>query len=63
MSDHSADLDPNKKHRHDIGAVDHAPVSTGRTTRSIQLVMATSILLSVALLVWAMLAGWLEISA
>ncbi len=63
MSDQSAELDPNKKHRHDIGAVDHGPESTERTTRSIQVVMATAILFSIALLFWAMLAGWFEISA
>lgn len=63
MSDKSGELDPNKKHRHDIGAVDHAPESTERTTRAIQVVMAASILLSIALFIWAMLAGWLEISA
>lgn len=63
MSANPDELDPNKKHRHDIGAVDHGPTATGSTTRSIQLVMATAILLSIALLVWAMLAGWFEISA
>jgi len=63
VSEKSADLDPNKKHRHDIGAVDHGPTATERTTRSIQVVMGTSILLSIALLIWALLAGWFEISA
>jgi hypothetical protein len=63
VSAKSGELDPKKKHRHDVGAVDHGPTSTERTTRAIQLVMGLAILLSAALLVYALLAGWLEISA
>jgi hypothetical protein len=63
VSENSDELDPNKKHRHDVGAVDHGPISTERTTRSIQIVMGLSILLTAALLVYAMLAGWFEISS
>ena len=63
MSEHSDGLDPNKKHRHDVGAVDHGPTSTERTTKAIQVVMGTSIALTIALLIYAMLAGWFEISA
>jgi len=57
------ELDPNKKHRHDVGDVDHGPTATERTTKSLQVVMGVSILLSIALLIYAMLAGWFEISA
>ncbi len=56
-------LDPNKKHRHDVGAVDHGPTRTSQTTRTIQIIMGTSILLTGGLIAYAALAGWLEIAA
>lgn len=46
--------DPTKKHRHDIGAVDHGPISTEATTRSIQGVLGVCIVLSVALLIYTL---------
>ena len=63
VSEHAEGLDPNKKHRHDIGAVDHGPHSTERTTKSIQVVIGTSIALTIAFTIYAMLSGWFEISA
>ncbi len=47
--------DPNKKHRHDIGAVDHGAVHTERTTKTIQGVLIVSILASTALVAYAIL--------
>lgn len=46
--------DPTKKHRHDIGAVDHGPVSTESTTRAIQALLGIWIVLSAALVVYAL---------
>ena len=56
-------LDPTKKHRHDIGAVDHGPVTTLPTTHTIQLLMGSGIILTVAYSIYGMLVGWLEIAA
>jgi len=58
-----AGLDPNKKHRHDIGAVDHGAVTTVPTTVTIQVIMGTGIVLSVFYLIYAMLVGWFQIAA
>ena len=41
--------DPRKRHRHDVGDVDHGPVTTELTTRAIQLVLGAAILASVGL--------------
>jgi hypothetical protein len=57
------DLDPSKKHRHDVGAVDHGAVRTEPVTKAIQVVMGTSILFSIALMIYSLLAGFGEISA
>ena len=57
------ELDPTKKHRHDVGAVDHGALRTEQTTRAIQLVMGSSILCSIALTIYSLLAGFGEISA
>ena len=45
--------DPRKKHRHDVGAPDHGPVSTEPLTRSIQSLLLLLIAASVALTVYA----------
>lgn len=47
--------DPNKKHRHDVGDVDHGPVRHEGTTRTIQVLLGTTIALSAALAVYAFL--------
>jgi hypothetical protein len=47
--------DPNKKHRHDVGAVDHGPVQMESTTRTIQVMLGAAIALSAALVVYAFL--------
>ena len=45
--------DPDKKHRHDIGAVDHGAHSTERVTRAIQVVLGTTVLASCGLVIYA----------
>jgi hypothetical protein len=45
--------DPTKKHRHDVGQVDHGATSGASTTRSIQTVLALWVFLSLALVVFA----------
>jgi hypothetical protein len=45
--------DPKKKHRHDVGAPDHGPVSTDPLTRSIQGLLLLLIAASLALAVYA----------
>ena len=55
--------DPTKKHRHDIGAVDHGPGSTEATTRAIQVLLAICIVLSVALTMYALAHIGLGVSA
>ena len=52
MSAGSQGKDPTKKHRHDIGMVDHGPDRTGNTTRSIQVILGASILLTGALVIY-----------
>lgn len=46
--------DPTKRHRHDIGLVDHGPLSTAPTTRSIQALLGIWVVLSAALLIYAL---------
>ncbi len=58
-----AGLDPKKRHRHDIGAVDHGAVTTVCTTVTIQVIMGSGIVLAVIYLIYAMLVGWAEIAA
>ena len=45
--------DPTKKHRHDIGAVDHGPVATDQTTRAIQVILGLCVASSAALTLYA----------
>ena len=45
--------DPKRKHRHDVGAPDHGPVSTEPLTRSIQSLLLLLIAASAALAVYA----------
>ena len=45
--------DPNKKHRHDIGVIDHGALSPEETTRSIQVILGLCIVSSVALVVYS----------
>ena len=45
--------DPTKKHRHDIGDVDHGPATTEPTTRAFQGMLGIFIVSSVALTVYA----------
>jgi hypothetical protein len=46
--------DPTKRHRHDFGLVDHGPASTASTTRSIQALLGICVILSAALLIYAL---------
>ncbi|WP_428262564.1 hypothetical protein [Haliangium sp.] len=48
-------LDPNKKHRHDIGAVDHGAISDAATTRTIQVMLGLLVAASAILTVWAVI--------
>lgn len=45
--------DPTKKHRHDIGDVDHGPATTEPTTRAIQGLLGIFIVASMALTIYA----------
>jgi hypothetical protein len=45
--------DPTKRHRHDVGAVDHGPKSTEEITRGIQGVLGLAILGTLALVLYA----------
>jgi hypothetical protein len=45
---------PRKKHRHDLGHEDHGPVVTGATTRAIQALLGLWIVLTLALVVYAL---------
>jgi hypothetical protein len=47
-------LDPGKRHRHDIGLVDHGPGSSGSTTHALQILLGLWIFLTLALVIWAM---------
>jgi hypothetical protein len=46
--------DPTKRHRHDVGLVDPGPLSTASTTRSIQALLGICVVLSTALLIYAL---------
>ena len=46
--------DPNKKHRHDVGQVDHGAQATEPITRAIQFVLGGAIVASGALLLYAL---------
>ena len=43
-----------RKHRHETDDVDHAPVTTERTTRGIQAILAVSIVLTGAVVLYAL---------
>ena len=45
--------DPNKKHRHDVGAVDHGALSAEETTRSIQVILGLCIASCIALVIYS----------
>ena len=49
----SQDKDPTKKHRHDIGAVDHGALSDEETTRSLQVLLGLCIVASFALVIYS----------
>ena len=49
-----SEKDPSKKHRHDIGAVDHGPSSKAETTRAIQVILGMCIVSSAALTIYAL---------
>ncbi|HTM21705.1 MAG TPA: hypothetical protein VL172_14385 [Kofleriaceae bacterium] len=55
--------DPRQKHRHDVGAPDHGPRATERTTRSIQALLGLAILATGVLLIYAALVAGFEIAA
>lgn len=55
MSKHPGD--PNKKHRHDVGAVDHGALSFEQTTRTIQVILGICIVLSMALVIYGIVRG------
>ena len=46
-----------KKHRHDLGHEDHGPVVTSGTTRAIQMMLGLWIVLTMALVVYALVDG------
>lgn len=46
-------MDPRKKHRHDVGEVDHEPETTEATTRGIQVILGAAILMTACLMVYA----------
>lgn len=46
--------DPTKKHRHDIGEIDHEPETAEPTIRGIQVILGASILFTAALMVYAL---------
>lgn len=45
--------DPTKKHRHDVGAIDHEPQTSLGTTRGLQVILGGCILFTAVLLVYA----------
>jgi hypothetical protein len=45
--------DPNKKHRHDVGQVDHEPENAEAITRGIQVVLGAIILFTAGIMVYA----------
>ncbi len=59
----SGEKDPDKKHRHDVGALDHGPVTTESVTKTIQVILGLSIVGTAALMVYALVGAWFEISA
>ena len=46
-------MDPRKKHRHDVGEIDHEPETAHAVTRGIQVVLVATILFTAGLLVYA----------
>lgn len=50
----AAHRDPEKKHRHDVGAPDHNAATTEPMTRAIQFVLGGAILATAVLLVWTL---------
>jgi len=50
---HAEGKDPDKKHRHDVGDVDHGPLRTERTTKSLQGILGLCIFASAGLAVYA----------
>jgi hydrogenase maturation factor len=55
--------DASKKHRHDVGAPDHAAVTTEGVTRTIQVILGLCIVLSAALTVYALVHAGFAVSA
>jgi hypothetical protein len=52
-----SDLEPRRKHRHDLGHEDHGPVMAAGTTRAIQTILGLWVLLTFALIAWAVIEG------
>jgi hypothetical protein len=46
-----------RKHRHDLGHEDHGPVVAAGTTRAIQAILGTWVLLTFAMVIWALAEG------
>lgn len=44
-----------KKHRHDLGQEDHGPVIAAGTTRGIQVLLGSCILITFILVIWAVI--------
>ena len=55
--------DSQLKHRHDVGHPDHGPRRTESVTRSIQGLLGLTIVLTGALLIYAVLVAGFEIAA
>ena len=49
--------EPRKKHRHDLGQEDHGPVVAEGTTKAIQFILGSLIILTFVLVTWALVAG------
>ena len=50
----SEQLDPTKKHRHDIGEIDHGPETASDITRGIQLILGAAIVFTAVVMVYAL---------
>lgn len=57
------DKDPTKKHRHDVGEVDHGPESGAEPTRVLQVMLGICIVASAALALYALIQAGFEVSA
>lgn len=57
MSHDGQPRDPSKRHRHDIGAVDHGPQMTEQVTHGIQIVLGLCLAATAGLVLYALAAA------